>query len=376
MAMELRTEILECCRQGAEPLADDAFNHLALRVFAHNVQAVPAYRAYCAARDRTPDTVDHWTRIPAVPTAAFKELPLHDAAAGVERVFRTSGTTRGPERRGQHPVADLTLYRASLRTTFEAFLLPDGARPRILSLMPPAATIPDSSLAFMITDVVDTFGGPGSRSFADPDGLRYTALDQAVAEAVEEGAPVMLLGTSSAFIHWLDRMAEAGRAFRLPTGSRLMDTGGFKGRGRRLEPRELRGVYADRLGLPAWACVNEYGMTELLSQYYDDALLGRGPALPDPAEGPAPDPDGPRRKRGPGWLRSVAVDPETLAPLPDGEMGLLRHVDLANLFGVAAVQTEDLGRVEDGALILEGRAAGAPPRGCSIAMDLLLGGRA
>ncbi len=368
MATELRTEILECCRQGAEPLADDAFNDLALRVFAHNVQAVPAYRAYCDARDRTPDTVEHWTRIPAVPTAAFKEVPLHDASAGVERVFQTSGTTRGPERRGQHPVADLTLYRASLRTTFEAFLLTDGARPRILSLMPPAATIPDSSLAFMITDVLDTFGGPGSRGLADPDGLDFDALDRAAAEAVSDGTPVMLLGTSSAFIHWLDRLADAGRTFELPAGSRLMDTGGHKGRGRQLEPDALRDLYGRHFGLPAWACVNEYGMTELLSQYYDDSLLRRVVYGLDAGS------EAPRRKRGPGWFRSVAVDPETLDPLPDGETGLLRHVDLANLFSVAAVQTEDVGRVEDGALILDGRAAGAPPRGCSIAMDILLQG--
>ncbi len=120
-------------------------------------------------------------------------------------------------------------------------------------------------------------------------------------------------------------------------------------------------------------------MTELLSQYYDTALrtrLGgggnRAPAQSAGTPGDGTDPEGIGVKRGPGWLRSVAADPETLDPLPAGETGLLRHVDLANLYSVAAVQTEDLGRVDDGALVLEGRAAGAPPRGCSIAMDLLL----
>jgi hypothetical protein len=70
----------------------------------------------------------------------------------------------------------------------------------------------------------------------------------------------------------------------------------------------------------------------------------------------------------------VAVDPETLAPLPPGRSGILRHFDLANLHGVAAIQTEDFGRVDEHGLVLEGRAVSAPPRGCSIAMDLLLGG--
>ena len=377
---ELRAELLDLFRAGADaPLPDDRFDALARRVFAHNFATVPPYRAYCEARDRSPDAIDHWTAIPAVPTAAFKELALRDGTVDAERVFRTSGTTRGAERRGEHHVADLALYRASLRATFEAYLLPDGVRPSVLSLMPPARALPESSLAFMVSDVMDAFGAPGSRTLADAEGLDYGALDEAVARAVDAGDAVMLLGTSSAFIHWLDRMAEAGRSFTLPRGSRLMDTGGYKGRGRRLEPTELRAVYGARLGLPPWACVNEYGMTELLSQYYDTGLrtrLGDGGKRPPAQGGGTPGhgtaPEGVGVKRGPGWLRSVAVDPETLDPLPPGETGLLRHVDLANLYSVAVVQTEDLGRVDDGALVLEGRAAGAPPRGCSIAMDLLL----
>ncbi|NIP83573.1 MAG: hypothetical protein GWM90_31850, partial [Gemmatimonadetes bacterium] len=96
-------------------------------------------------------------------------------------------------------------------------------------------------------------------------------------------------------------------SFALPAGSRLMDTGGYKGRGRRLDPTELRAVYGDRLGLPPWACVNEYGMTELLSQYYDTALrtrLGgggnRAPAQSAGTPGDGTDPEGIGVKRGPG----------------------------------------------------------------------------
>lgn len=392
-ATGLRTELLQLFHDGADsPLPDAEFEAFALRVFARNFETVPAYRAYCVARGRTPATVDAWTGIPAVPTAAFKELPLRDQTADVERVFRTSGTTRGKQRRGEHHVVDLEVYRASLRATFEAFLLPDGVRPRVVSLMPPADVLSDSSLAFMITEVMTAFGAAGSHAFADAGGLDFTALETALA-AVEEG-PVLLLGTSAAFLHWLDRLEETGARFVLPAGSRLMDTGGFKGRGRRVEPASLRAAYGQRIGIPEWACVNEYGMTELLSQYYDDTLRRRlragSPAAEWRPEGEiagrtrremtdsmAADPGRAvggvvRYKRGPGWLRSVAVDPETLDPLPAGTTGLLRHVDLANLYGVIAVQTEDLGHVDGRGLVVEGRAAGAPTRGCSIAMDLLL----
>lgn len=381
----LRTQLLNLFAAGADaPLDDDAFDRLALRVFAYAFDHVAAYAAYCRARDRLPGRVGHWTEIPAVPTAAFKEVPLLATGAVAERVFRTSGTTRGPERRGVHAVADLALYRASLRATFQAYLLPDGARLRFLSLMPPAHELRDSSLAFMITDVTDAFGAPGSASFADADGLDYQGLEAAAAKAEDDGEPVLLLGTSAAFIHWLDRLAEDGRAFRLPAGSRLMDTGGFKGRGRRVEPAELRSAYARRLGLGPAHCVNEYGMTEMLSQLYDTSLrdgagsgVGHGLGIEDgagDADGPEGVMAGARRKAGPSWVRSVAVDPETLEPLPPGRPGLLRHLDLANLGSVPAIQTEDHGAVDGGGVTLLGRATGAPPRGCSIAMDLLLEG--
>ncbi|NIU78712.1 MAG: hypothetical protein GWN71_35725, partial [Gammaproteobacteria bacterium] len=62
----------------------------------------------------------------------FKELRLRDERRATERVFRTSGTTRGPQRRGEHHVADLGLYRGSLRATFRAFLLPDDRSLRFL----------------------------------------------------------------------------------------------------------------------------------------------------------------------------------------------------------------------------------------------------
>jgi len=102
-------------------------------------------------------------------------------------------------------------------------------------------------------------------------------------------------------------------------------------------------------------CINEYGMTELCSQYYDFRFEE------DLAV-----------KAGPPWLRARVLDPDTLAPLPRGEVGILQHFDLANLDSVSAVLTEDLGRETDHGFVLLGRVPNATPRGCSIAMDLLL----
>ena len=347
------------------PLDDAAFDALARRVFAYQFERNAPYAAYCRRRGVTPADVDHWTRIPAVPTAAFKHLTLacgpEDAA---EAVFRTSGTTLGAEQRGRHFVLDLSLYHASLLPNFAAYLLPDGAELPMLALVPPQTHAADSSLGHMIDVVMDRLGGEGSGYFIDPEaGILEDALDRALTEASERGTPVCLLGTAFAFVHWLDRLRERGRRYALPPGSRLMDTGGFKGRSREVPAEALRAMYAEWLGIPDDHCVNEYGMTELGSQFYDTVLRERVKA------GAV----GPRRKVAPPWVRTRVVSADTLEPVPPGEVGLLRHWDLANLGSVLAVQTEDLGReTDDGGFVVLGRAGGAPPRGCSIAMDLLL----
>ena len=150
----------------------------------------------------------------------------------------------------------------------------------------------------------------------------------------------------------------------LPSGSRIMQTGGFKGRSRSVEPGEMLQMLNARYGVPEAFIVQEYGMTELCSQLYETTLR-------DAALGHAP---GPRRLWAPGWVRVSVVDADSLMPLPDGESGLLRIDDLCNVDTACAIQTSDRGlRVDDGVLV-QGRATGATPRGCSLATDAALGG--
>lgn len=360
---ELRSELLARIAKGpGAPMDDAEFDRLARAVFAHQYAHNRPYRLFCDRRGASPESVAHWTEIPAVPTDAFKAAALvcGDADAPMAAVFRTSGTTAGPERRGTHHVPDLALYDAALRAGFGAHLLPDGARPRMISLVPPPSALPDSSLSHMAGAVVADFGAAESAWFVSPDGgIDHEGLAAALraAEAAEE--PVCILGTAFAFVHWLDALREAGTRFRLPSGSRLMDTGGFKGRSREVTREELYEGFGERLGIPYAWCVNEYGMTEMSSQFYDGLAGSAG----------AP---GERLHAGPAWVRTQATDPETLRPLAHGEVGVLRHVDLANLGSVAAIQTADLGVTSPRGFRVLGRASGAEARGCSIAMDDLL----
>lgn len=345
-------------------LVDSEFDALALRIFRHQFENNAPYRAYCERRGRTPSTVTHWTEVPPVPVAAFREVALvagdpHDARV----VFRTSGTTGGTERRGAHYLIDPSIYEASLLPTFTAYLLPDGARPDMLALIPTRRQMPDSSLAYMIDVVMRRLGGERSMYAVDAErGIDYDAAMAWLHEASQGERPVALLGTSFSFVHLLDTMAASTARVHLPAGSRLMDTGGYKGRSREVPADELRRLYTEYLGIEPAYCINEYGMTELCSQYYDATLH-------DAVRG---DTGRPRRKKGPPWLRARVLDPDTLQPVPAGSVGILAHYDLANVDSVLAILTEDLGHeVEDGFVVL-GRAQGATPRGCSIALDDLL----
>lgn len=338
-------------------LPDERFNELALRVFRHQHEGSQVLGSFWTRRGATPESVSHWTEIPGVPTAAFKEAPLcafppEEAAA----VFETSGTTAGG-RPGRHYLTTLALYEASLLPTFEAFLLPDRQSLVMLNLGPNAEAAPHSSLGHMLSLVVSRWGAAGSRHFQSAAGPDLEDFRAALRAAETSGDPVFLLGTAFGFIHWLDVFP--GDQFRLAPGSRLMDTGGTKGRVRALDSADLYAAYERAFGIAADHLVNEYGMTELSSQYYDVALRD-GSGL-----------EHPRPKAGPPWLRTVVVDPESLRPLPGGEAGLLLHFDLANPDSVLAVQTEDFGRLTPEGLQLLGRVTGAEARGCSLAAEEL-----
>jgi hypothetical protein len=360
----LATALLAVLRRGARTVVEEAaFDRLALEVFAHQYAGNAAYRGYCDRRGATPASVGHWSAVPAVPSDAFKAATLVCGdPARVAATFRTSGTTRGAEARGVHLFPDLALYDAALRSGFRAHLVPEGAPLRFVSLIPSPDAVPDSSLSYMAGAVVEEFGTAESAWLVTADGsIDHEGLAASLRAAEAAAEPVCVLGTAFALVAALDAIAASGSRFRLAEGSRLMDTGGFKGRSRRVSRRELYAGSGDLLGIPEPWCVDEYGMTELSSQFYDGVA---GSAVPVDE----------RLHVGPGWVRTVVVDPESLAPVPYGTRGVLRHHDLANLHSVAAVQTADLGVAEEGGFRVLGRASGAEARGCSLAMEEVLRG--
>ncbi len=355
-ALHLQQRVLALIGRGVAQAATDAeFDRLARDVFAFQYERCTVYRAYCDRRKQMPQSVAHWKEIPATPTSAFKDFaltcfPVAEAIAE----FHTSGTTRHTA--GKHFLSTLELYHAAVGPNFAAHLLPDYARLPMMILAPSPEEAPHSSLSHMMGAVMQEFGGDDSACYFEGGQLVVEKLVRDLCEAQWAHQPVFLLGTAFAFVHLFDHCATENLKFDLADGSRVMETGGFKGRSRELSKVELYALFERVLGIPTMHIVNEYGMTELSTQFYDATLrVGQRTDW----------------KAVPPWARVLVIDPNTGKEAADNERGLVRIFDLANLWSMMCVQTEDLGiaRVSSTDLVefeVLGRAAGVEVRGCSL----------
>jgi hypothetical protein len=341
-----------------------AFDELALAAFAFQFERIAPYRRLCEGRGATPREVASWREVPPVPAAAFRTLEL-TAEAPVE-TFRSSGTmggttggtATGRAERSVHRQPYPELYRQAIDSSFPRWCLrelPEGGRLPILSLVPERAALPDSSLSFMVDHVLARWGSPASATAFGPRGVEVAKARSWAAARQRDRQPGLVFTTAFALADWLAALERQDLRLRLPRGTVVFETGGFKGRTKEVARPEILARLEERLAVSAASVVREYGMTELSSQCYTEALLGGDPDL----------------FVAPPWVRVRALDPETLRELPEGEPGLLAVFDLANLGSAVHVLTEDLGAMEGKGFRLLGRAAGAQLRGCSLTVEEL-----
>jgi hypothetical protein len=349
----------------AEARSAESFDGLALEIARFQARHSPGFARL--VRERGLDDV---ADIPAIPTEAFRlsRVAVHDAALDTAR-FVTSGTTGTA--RGTHYFRTTKTYE-HLSVAFGRRALIASDRPHtVLALAEPPGPHPSSSLGFMLERFAAAFDGRtldgGAYYPADPGrfllsrtGIDLEALKRGVGVASSRREPVLLLATAFALVALLDALGDT--RLPLPPGSVVMQTGGYKGRSRELDPTLLRSSVAQSLGIGETNVVAEYGMTELSSQLYEGTLPGAALSA------------APWTLLEPPWLRVVPVDPVTLDPVPHGHIGLARFVDLANVDSAVAILTRDLVRRAGPGIELVGRSHDALPRGCSLAVEALLEG--
>jgi acyl-CoA synthetase (AMP-forming)/AMP-acid ligase II len=366
MTRNARSDALhQAVRRFAAGERTHGFTELALEIAVFQRDFSPGFARLCASRGAPAESVDE---IPGVPCDAFRlaRIALHPESEDRLR-FSTSGTTSGA--RGMHAMRVTETYQELALNFGRRALLSNQRAHHVVALAPLLDDPPSSSLGHMMALFMVDFAQRGAfevrtreRFLIDDSGVDLVGLQQAAERSTKRDETLLVLATSFALVSLLDLLD--GRTLPLPAETVIMQTGGFKGKTRELEPAALRAAVAQAFAIGEARIVSEYGMTELTSQLYEATVPGSALA----------------RERGgtpgvyaePPWLRVVPVDPMTLEPVAEGEVGIARIVDLGNVDSAVAIQTQDRVRRVEGGIVLLGRAEGAPPRGCSLAIEEFL----
>ena len=341
------------------PASREPFSTLALDIARFQASFNPGYRRLLQTWGSRLESLGS---IVPVPADAFRlsRMAVHSAGADAVR-YLTSGTTSSS--RGVHAMRRTDTYRTSAIAAARPALLAGARHAAVVALLP-SATTETSSLAAMAQMFMDEFEPPlpaGTSDCQAPSPWLLDAPDVVAAlvahldRARSLNKPLLVVTTTLALVQLLHLLGDA-RLDQWPHVV-VMPTGGAKGKAQDLDPIELRVRVMKAFGIAAHQVIGEYGMTELSSQLYETHPTRRD-IEPVPGVYHAP-----------AWLDVCPVDGETLRPVPAGEAGLARFIDLANIDSAVGVVTQDLIRAHAGGFELVGRQTGAPSRGCSLSTE-------
>ncbi|MBA4386605.1 MAG: acyl-protein synthetase [Verrucomicrobia bacterium] len=338
----LTEDILGFIEAGVDAALPD-FNKYALRLFALHYSSNKLFREFCDAKKVRPGDVDRWEDVPMVYNDVFKthlvaSFPLEKSVMACLTGGTTSLTQRGRIFRDED--GQRLVFAANKKMT-GSYLFPDfeaGRRCRILILAPSPQLAPSMGMAIGMDQTRQAFGTPESTFLLGKTGIDIKALLQALRDSEANGVPVALIGATSAYVYFFQACRRKKISFRLPQGSRVCDGGGYRGRFGVVTREDYYAMVDEILGVPDHHCVNVLGEAETATNLFDDAL--RRQVKGQPARK--------RTRPVPPWSRVRAMNIDNLKPLPDGEVGLLAHWDLANVPTVLSVITDNLGYTTDG----------------------------
>ncbi len=319
------------------------FNDYSLRLFALQYKNNTLFREFCDVKKVRPGEIGLWQDVPMVYNDVFKthlvaSFPLEQSVMSCLTGGTTSISQRGRIFRDED---GKRLVFAANKMMTGSYLFPDfeeGRRCRILILAPSPELAPSMGMAIGMDQTRQAFGTPDSMFLLGKSGIDIKGLLKALRESEARGVPVALIGATSAYVYFFQACRRKKMKFNLPSGSRICDGGGYRGRFGPVSREDYYAMVQEILGIPETHCVNVLGEAETATNLFDDALRRHVKGLP------------PRKRTRPvpPWSRVLAMSIDDLKPLPDGEVGLLAHWDLANVPTVLAVITDNLGYTTDG----------------------------
>ena len=202
---------------------------------------------------------------------------------------------------------------------------------RIIAFTPSPAENPDSSLIFMISELIRIAG----------EGEFASTRDFNPAELLpgKSSKKIMIIGLTFALLDFIEKHRVSNPDLI------IIETGGMKGRRKEMIREELHEKLKSGFGVGK--IHSEYGMSELLSQAWS-----RGEGI----------------YATPPWMKVLIRDVnDPLEILDRGRSGGINVIDLANRNSCSFIATQDLGKVNsDGTFEVLGRFDYSDLRGCSL----------
>ncbi len=304
------------------------FNDLSLEVFHYQYQNNRLYRQYVDLLQVEISKIERFYDIPCLPIRFFKEFSIQTGNFIPEIIFESSGTTS--DNTSKHGLRENSWYEQISTLIFENEFGPLSDF-RILALLPSYLERSNSSLVQMVRFFLERNGNKGGFYLNDFDKL-IQQLQQPF------HGTTLLIGVSFALLDLAENHPMDLK------NTIIMETGGMKGRRKEMTRQELhtnlsRGLNIDKIH-------SEYGMTELLSQFYSRGN-GRFKC----------------HNQARVWTRELS-DP--FCKTEKGRVGALNIVDLANLDSICFVATDDLGKIEGNEFEVLGRMDDSDVRGCNL----------
>lgn len=343
LSHRLTDEIVAIIEAGVDAeLSEESFNDYCMQLFALQYETNAIFREFCDVKKVRPGDISRWQDVPMVYNDVFKthlvaSFPLEQSVMACLTGGTTSLTQRGRIFRDED--GKRLVFGANKMMT-GSYLFPDfeeGRRCRILILAPSPEMAPSMGMAIGMDQTRQAFGTPDSMFLLGKSGIDIKNLLKALRESEASGVPVALIGATAAYVYFFQACRRRKISFKLPAGSRVCDGGGYRGRFGVVTRDDYYDMVQEILDVPRTHCVNVLGEAETATNLFDDALRRHVKGLPEKK----------LARPVPPWSRVLAMNIDDLSPLPDGEVGLLAHWDLANVPTVLAVITDNLGYTTD-----------------------------
>lgn len=307
---------------------------LALEIFQYQYSQNPVYRQYAEAVGKTPSTVNSIYQVPFLPIRFFKSHAVQNGSFEPQVVFESSGTTGSTTSR--HYIKDTLLYKDFFSKTFRLFF-GEPSDWCIIGLLPSYLERKNSSLVFMVDELIKQSGHPSSGFFLN----EYDRLKEIINELEQKAQPTLLIGVTFGLLDFAEVYINGGQPLKYTT---IIETGGMKGRRQEMVREEMHAILKEAFKVPF--IFSEYGMTELISQAWS---LGNGIFKTPP------------------WMKIIVRDEEDPFHLQLEGTGAINIIDLGNIHSCSFIATDDIGRLlPDGQFEVLGRLDNSDLRGCSL----------